>query len=566
MSSSNSRRNGTFGFQNLSSELERQGLEMDCFLHFQKMTSATQEEPSEIDTFYRLHTVNGVFQDPEALRMYDRMRELEATGEHTTAEINAMVRGGKLRGHIPGVGPVMPGYVRSRLSYTAPVDRSRDVDFMMSLMRSDNRFADAFARYDSGGASGSGGSRARDREDGDDTGGEDGGDDTNFFRKKSGNAVVQAVYKKNADFSPATCPWGKSCYKEKTLRRFPSDMSLGNIMPPWHQFLDQKIRGAHFSLGIVAGEHFAIELTPSTFPQRHFAGDMFPQRHVAGERVGILAFASILVNGSPTNEFKLERGLRQGDPLSPFLFILAVEELNIALLEATNNNIFHGVKVDNARNLSRIFTCFHLASSLKANFNKSKLFGIRVNTIELNSLASTIGCQASQFPCMYLGLPVGAKMSRCLNWSPLVERFQKRLSKWKSKNLSFCGRLTLIRSVLDSLGVYYFSTFKTPKKTINKLECIRRKFFWGRNLVENKITWIARKKVISPINHGGLGIGSLKSSNQAMLSKWWWRFGTDGNSLWCNIIRSIHEPSRVSMSLVSKVKTRSMVPYYKAKR
>ncbi|GJY99485.1 hypothetical protein Tco_0516915 [Tanacetum coccineum] len=74
--------------------------------HLMKMTSATQEEPSEIDTFYRLHTVNGVFQDPEALRMYDRMRELEATGEHTTAEINAMVRGGKLRGHIPGVGPV----------------------------------------------------------------------------------------------------------------------------------------------------------------------------------------------------------------------------------------------------------------------------------------------------------------------------------------------------------------------------------------------------------------------------------------------------------------------------
>ncbi|GKF21672.1 hypothetical protein Tco_0070310, partial [Tanacetum coccineum] len=65
-------------------------------------------------------------------------------------------------------------------------------------------------------------------------------------------------------------------------------MSLGKILPPWHQFLDQKIHGAHFSLGIVAGERFAIELTPSTFPQRHFAGDMFPQRHVAGEKVGML--------------------------------------------------------------------------------------------------------------------------------------------------------------------------------------------------------------------------------------------------------------------------------------
>ncbi|GJR48105.1 hypothetical protein Tco_1316208 [Tanacetum coccineum] len=202
--------------------------------HLMKMTSATQEEPSEIDTFYRLHTVNGVFQDPEALRMYDRMRELEATGEHTTAEINAMVRGGKLRGHIPGVGPVMPGYVRSRLSYTAPVDRSRDVDFMMSLMRSDNRFADAFARYDSGGASGSGGSRARDREDGDDTGGEDGGDDTKV--------------------SPATCRWGIYCHrgtnsltKKYVGPTFRWGLLLGNVLP---SSLPHQLFPSDISLGI----------------------------------------------------------------------------------------------------------------------------------------------------------------------------------------------------------------------------------------------------------------------------------------------------------------------------
>ncbi|GKD34874.1 hypothetical protein Tco_1250383 [Tanacetum coccineum] len=145
------------------------------------------------------------------------MRELEATGEHTTAEINAMVRGGKLRGHIPGVGPVMPGYVRSRLSYTAPVDRSRDVDFIMNLMRSDNRFADAFARYDSGGASGS---RARDREDGDDTGGEDGGDDT-------------IVHKKNLQTFPqrhvAGDSRGASVDKSTNIKVTPSDMSLGKL-------------------------------------------------------------------------------------------------------------------------------------------------------------------------------------------------------------------------------------------------------------------------------------------------------------------------------------------------
>ncbi|GKE50488.1 putative RNA-directed DNA polymerase, eukaryota, reverse transcriptase zinc-binding domain protein, partial [Tanacetum coccineum] len=160
-------------------------------------------------------------------------------------------------------------------------------------------------------------------------------------------------------------------------------------------------------------------------------------------------FASVLVNGSPTKEFKIERGLRQGDPLSPFLFILAIEALNVALFEATNNNVFHGIYVGNdkvhishlqfaddaliigewsrtnAKNLSRILTCFQLASGLKVNYNKSKLFGIGVSTVELESLASTIGCLASQFPCTYLGLPIGAKMSRCINWKPIVDKFHK---------------------------------------------------------------------------------------------------------------------------------------------
>ena len=113
------------------------------------------------------------------------MRELERSGQYTTAEINAMVRGGKLRGHIPGVGSVVPGYVQHRHSYTAPVDRSKDVDFIMSLMRSDNRYADAFARYETGGASGSGSGSggvvvrdAEDEEAGENTGGGDSGDDT----------------------------------------------------------------------------------------------------------------------------------------------------------------------------------------------------------------------------------------------------------------------------------------------------------------------------------------------------------------------------------------------------
>ncbi|GKD18878.1 hypothetical protein Tco_1208036, partial [Tanacetum coccineum] len=159
---------------------------------------------------------------------------------------------------------------------------------------------------------------------------------------------------------------------------------------------------------------------------------------------------------------------------------------------------------------------------------------------DVNSFALEIGCQHSQLPFIYLGLPVGANMSRCTHWSPLVERFRNRLSNWKCKTLSYGGRLTLIKSVLGSLGVYFFSTFKAPITIINNLERIRRTFFWGGNLEERKIAWVAWEKVIAPLDQGGLNIESLKVFYQALLSKWWWRFLNEEFALWRKIIVSIH--------------------------
>ncbi|PWA73278.1 reverse transcriptase domain, Reverse transcriptase zinc-binding domain protein [Artemisia annua] len=186
--------------------------------------------------------------------------------------------------------------------------------------------------------------------------------------------------------------------------------------------------------------------------------------------------------------------------------------------------------------LDRILVSSHFMD----RWPNSNVLALPPTSLELNFIANTIGCQPSNLPCIYLGLPIGADMSRCANWTPIINRFHNRLSMWKAKNLSFGGRLTLIKSVLGSLGVYYFSSFKAPISVINKLETIRRRFFWGGNIEENKIAWIAWDKIMSPLDQGGLGVGSLRKCNQAMLCKWWWRYRVENDATWCKLIRSIH--------------------------
>ncbi|KAD3337408.1 hypothetical protein E3N88_32928 [Mikania micrantha] len=256
------------------------------------------------------------------------------------------------------------------------------------------------------------------------------------------------------------------------------------------------------------------------------------------------------------NKQKGEKSDRQGDPLSPFLFILVMEALEIVMSKACENGIYQGIKLptsdtlishllfaddaiflgdgttSNMKNLMRILRCFKAASGLSVNYIKSNVYTVGIDDSQVNLLAQCSKCKIGSFPFTYLGLPVGANMNYIKNWKPVIDIFESRLSLWKAKTLSFGGKITLIKSVLGSLPIYYFSFFKAPNHVIESLERIRRRFLWGDSSNSNKISWIAWERMMAPKVMGGGGIGSLKASNISLLSKWWWRAKNDTGTKW----------------------------------
>ncbi|GJR48534.1 RNA-directed DNA polymerase, eukaryota [Tanacetum coccineum] len=213
---------------------------------------------------------------------------------------------------------------------------------------------------------------------------------------------------------------------------------------------------------------------------------------------------SILVNGSPTSEFFINRGLRQGDPLSLFLFILVMEGLHNAFADAMGNGL-----ISDLENIIRVLYVFYLASGLKINIHKSNIYGIGVNEDEVYNMASNAGCIASNIPFNYLGLPIVSNMKSIASWKMLIDRFCSRLSTWKAILLSIGGHLTLIKSV-------------------------------GGNQDDKKMEWVKWPIILNSYNNGGLNIGSLKAFNLDLLQKWRWKLFTSPNDLGVKVVKAFH--------------------------
>ena len=178
---------------------------------------------------------------------------------------------------------------------------------------------------------------------------------------------------------------------------------------------------------------------------------------------------------------------------------------------------------------------FEAYSSLKINPSKSEIIPVgRVDNVEM--LASEHGCGVGSLPTTYLGLPLRVP-HRAMGVSDTIEeRFRNRLASWKRQYISNGGRLTIIRSTLSSLPIYFLSLFRMPKLMCSRLEKIKKDFLWGGGNLEQKLHLVNWKTVCSEKNKGGLGVRNLSKLNQTLLCKWCWRFANERDPLWRMVI------------------------------
>ncbi|CAA7016118.1 unnamed protein product [Microthlaspi erraticum] len=231
----------------------------------------------------------------------------------------------------------------------------------------------------------------------------------------------------------------------------------------------------------------------------------------------------VLWNGEKTRAFQPARGLRQGDPLSPYLFVLCMERLCELIEHSVESKmwkpislsrggpklshicfaddliLFAEASVAQVRVVRRVLAKFCLASGQKVSLAKSKIyFSANVPRDARDLISEASGIQQTCDMGKYLGMPVLQKRINKETFGDVVSRVTSRMAGWKSRVLSTVGRLTLTKAVISLIPVHSMGTILLPKSTLGKLDQLSRSFLWGSHIGERKQYLVAWKRVCAP--------------------------------------------------------------------
>lgn len=276
---------------------------------------------------------------------------------------------------------------------------------------------------------------------------------------------------------------------------------------------------------------------------------------------------SVLANGEPGDHFISTRGIRQGCPLSPYLFVVAINELSRTLQHEMNSNNLVGITlgpscpplhsllfaddlilcgqatIQEATKINSILQTFCTHSGQTPNLQKSYiLFSRNVDEATKQAIRTIFPVPNLQANTNHLGHPIifnHNDRNRAYNF--IYGKFKGKLTTIRANKLNHAGRLIYIQSVLSSIPVYYMSTVLFSQSFLHKITTIIRKFWWTGiqdDNTTNSIPYRSWDDICQPKENGGLGIRDLANINKSLIIQAAYSIATEKNPLLTAVLKA----------------------------
>ncbi|XP_060974630.1 uncharacterized protein LOC133039721 [Cannabis sativa] len=334
-----------------------------------------------------------------------------------------------------------------------------------------------------------------------------------------------------------------------------------------HEVLDSfnKLKGREGFVGLKLDMSKAYDRIEWSFLRRTMEAFGFDSRFIqlVMKCISSVSF-SILLNGGPLKQFCPGRGLRQGDPISPYLFILCSEVLSRMLLRKEETGLLSGFKVSpQSPSISHLMYADDIFVFCKANLEE---VGVVMDVVQLfgswsgqclnvqksayicsKNVNEDIQAELSQFlgfrklgkEDRFLGNPIIWSNSKTKDLRYIKDKICSKIEGWRCKLLSQAGRSTLIRAVAQSTPVYSMATYLFPKSLCHEMDQAVRKFWWmGSESKDRFLALCDWNSLCLPLDRGGLNFKKFGDVNLALVAKLGWKLAKEEDSLWCKVFKA----------------------------